>query len=279
VKLYVFCGEVKAMTLEAFIAQIEAILPPSTAMKGDRIGLQVQSGRIEFSSLFITMEITESVAHEAIARGAECILTFHPLLFVPTTAITEYDRVGRIVTLLVQHRIAVVVAHTNFDAFPRGTSTLFAEQLGLSVRSILVPDTLHAGFGIGVVCESNEAYALPVLVERITALTHAPVRYTEGIADTSIRRIVIVGGSGISFMDDALRVRADVFITADVKYHDFHRVHGRMALIDAGHYEMESFVVQGLLAVVRQMQEQPASVMLAQTIPNPVRYGSAQFSE
>ncbi len=259
------------MQLDCFVQTLSTILPPATAMKGDRIGLQLQSGRTEFSTLFITMDLTEEVAREAIACGAECILTFHPLLFSPLTTLTEEDRVGRIATMLVQHRIAVVVAHTNFDAFPRGTSTLLAEALGLTVQTFLVPDGGCTGFGMGVVCEMTEGLSLDELLQRIADVTHAPLRFTEG-KNAMLYRIAIVGGSGMSLVDAALSAKADVFITADVKYHDFHRVRGTMALIDPGHYEMEQFVARGLQEVVQKMPNQPERIVLSKTLPNPVRY-------
>lgn len=90
-----------------------------------------------------------------------------------------------------------------------------------------------------------------------------------------IRRVAIVGGSGASFIDDALAANVDAFITADLKYHDFHRTEGLLTLIDAGHYEMEQFVPIGLAALVEEIAEkenEALTVMRSQTVPNPILY-------
>ncbi|HET7153468.1 MAG TPA: Nif3-like dinuclear metal center hexameric protein, partial [Candidatus Kapabacteria bacterium] len=68
---------------------------------------------------------------------------------------------------------------------------------------------------------------------------------------TKIKRVAVVGGSGGSFLSDAIRSGADAFVTGDVRYHTFRAAEGRIALIDAGHAETERFVADGLTAVVR----------------------------
>ncbi|MBL7990788.1 MAG: Nif3-like dinuclear metal center hexameric protein [Candidatus Kapabacteria bacterium] len=262
------------MNLHTLVQSLEHRLPPATAMKGDRIGLQLQSGRSEISSVLITMELTDAVAKEALERGADCIVAFHPLIFAPLTAITDSERVGRICTTLIANRIALVIAHTNFDAFPKGTSTLFGERLGLKVERPLVPNALHNGFGMGIEASLHTPEMIMDFVARLYSVTNAPVRWNTG-KSAMIRRVAIVGGSGASFIDDALAANVDAFITADLKYHDFHRTEGLLTLIDAGHYEMEQFVPIGLAALVEEIAEkenEALTVMRSQTVPNPILY-------
>jgi dinuclear metal center YbgI/SA1388 family protein len=262
------------MNLHLFVQSLESRLPPSVAMKGDRIGLQLQSGRTEISSVFVTMELTESIAEEAVECGADCIVSFHPLIFAPLVAITDSERVGRICTRLISAGIALIVAHTNFDAFPKGTSALLAERLGVRIEKPLVPDAQHEGFGMGIVGSLNAPEAITDFVARLHAVTSAPLRYTPGSA-SNLQRIAIVGGSGASFIDAALAAGVDAFITADIKYHDFHRTKGVMMLIDAGHYEMEQFVPLGLAALAKaiaQEHEQNLRVVRSSRVPNPILY-------
>ncbi len=49
------------------------------------------------------------------------------------------------------------------------------------------------------------------------------------------------GGSGSSFIRMAFAAGADIFITGDVKYHDFFSVDNQMIIADIGHFEGESF--------------------------------------
>jgi dinuclear metal center YbgI/SA1388 family protein len=274
------------MYLKNFVLALESVLPPSSAMKGDRIGLQLQSGRTEISSVLISMELTDAVAEEAVLRGADCILAFHPLIFVPITSLTETERVGRICTKLIASGIALVIAHTNFDAHPHGTSTILSEKLGFRRESVLAADATNEGFGMGIVAFLDAPEPLEHVVERVRNCTHSPVRYNVG-KPAMVRRVAIVGGSGASFIDDALRADVDAFITADLKYHDFHRTQGIMALIDPGHYEMEQFVSLGLERIVQDIVEHiyqridkhivhetapTLTITRSRIVPNPVRY-------
>ncbi len=261
------------MNLFQFVRAIEEVLPPDAAMEGDRIGLQLQSGRDDIASVLVTMEVTDDVVQEAIDLGCDCIVAFHPLIFAPLTSLCETDRVGRLCSRLIRSGIALVVAHTNFDAFPRGTSTLLAERLGLLVGGRLVDNPGRPGFGMGVIASPESALAPQELLECIAGVCRSPLRYTAG-ASKSITRIAIVGGSGASFIGKALAAQVDAFITADVKYHDFHRVRGALWLIDPGHYEMEQFVAEGLFALVHSIANSGgiSAVRRSQVLPNPVQY-------
>jgi dinuclear metal center YbgI/SA1388 family protein len=266
------------MVLHELVTRIAEVLPPETAMKGDRIGLQIESGRTQISTVLVTMEVTDAVVQEAVERGAECIVAFHPLIFAPLTALVAQERVGRLCARLIKHDIALVVAHTNFDAFPDGTSTLFARHLGFEVEGVLVPDATargkERGFGMGIVAQTAEPMPADVFVAHVHGRSHAPVRHNYGKAEI-VRRVAIVGGSGASFIDQAVAANADVFITADVKYHDFHRTEGIMMLIDPGHYEMEQFVPLGLASLLQGIAAatgEHLTIMRSHVVPNPVRY-------
>ncbi|MCS6809083.1 MAG: Nif3-like dinuclear metal center hexameric protein [Bacteroidota bacterium] len=257
-----------------FVQSLERYLPPDTAMKGDRIGLQLQSGRTDISSVLVTMELTEEIAEEAIRTGSDCIVAFHPLIFTPVTSLTQSDRVGRICTLLIAHKIALVIAHTNFDAFPRGTSALLAERLGVRIERQLIENAQHPGFGIGVVGILDTPQPVEDFIAHLHTISCAPIRYTLG-RSTLLHRIAVVGGSGASFFDAACAAGVDAYITADIKYHDFHRARGHLTLIDAGHYETEQFVSIGLASLVEHIaaeHQQLLTVRRSTIVPNPIRY-------
>ena len=56
-----------------------------------------------------------------------------------------------------------------------------------------------------------------------------------------VRRIAVCGGSGASFIRTAIAAKADAYITADIKYHDWFLAEGKILLLDIGHYESEQF--------------------------------------
>ncbi|MBE0557644.1 MAG: Nif3-like dinuclear metal center hexameric protein, partial [Proteobacteria bacterium] len=76
------------------------------------------------------------------------------------------------------------------------------------------------------------------------------VRFT-GDATMRIQRIALCGGSGSLLLEIAIGAGADAFLTADVRYHTFHEATGRIALIDAGHYETEHVILRPLAQRLR----------------------------
>ncbi len=260
------------MKISDILSTIEKLLPKSTSIEGDRIGLQVQSGRSEVSHILVTMELSDEVIAEAIDLSVDCIISFHPLIYRPLTEIVDIERVGRLVSKLIKHDIAFISVHTTFDAHSEGTSKIIADLLGLRVLSFLIPSPNSSNSGIGVICEAQQPMNAVELVKLISEKLFAPVKYTSGAKNTNITKIGIVGGSGSSFLKEALDANLDAFITADVTYHSFHSVKGKMLLIDPGHYEMEQFVSYGIAKLIKNNIDNSVKISVSSVNTNPVSY-------
>jgi dinuclear metal center YbgI/SA1388 family protein len=61
------------------------------------------------------------------------------------------------------------------------------------------------------------------------------------LREKPIHKVAVCGGSGASLISRAAKEKADIYITGDVKYHDFGLGGGSMVIADAGHYETEHF--------------------------------------
>jgi dinuclear metal center YbgI/SA1388 family protein len=262
------------MQIEKLLETINAILPPTTAMKGDNIGLQLQSGKQDIKKVLLTMEVNDDVACEAIQEKCDCIITFHPLIFHPLKHIDSSDRVGRLVTKLIQNSIVLIASHTAFDAYSEGTSKILAEKLELEVVDFLVPDESIENFGMGVIAVSKNGMTEEELLEKVQRICYSPLRFNHGKDRRRIKKIAIVGGSGSSFISDARRAGVDAFITADITYHRFHEVNGEMMLIDPGHYEMEQFVGHGMLRMFEEKckGEELPEFLISKKCTNPIKY-------
>jgi GTP cyclohydrolase I len=261
------------MTIGSILKLIERYFPAGTAMEKDRIGLQVQSGNDEVRKILITLELDDHVIDEATQKNCDCIITFHPLIFFPLTAIHDTNRVGYLVQKLIKNNISLISIHTNFDSYINGTSTILAERLGLNVTGFLVPDSNYDNYGMGVIADPETPLLPEQVLGKVQSVCNSPIRYTPGRSD-KINKIAIVGGSGTSFINEALASGADCFITADVSYHIFHELKGKMMLIDPGHYEMEQFVPLGLLEFFKDHmdKEQFDFICNSQSYTNPVIY-------
>lgn len=267
------------MLLKDLLDRIESILPAKSAMEGDRIGLQVQSGRQSVSNILITMEITDEVLEEAVKIGCDCIISFHPLIYRPIIELNEIERVGRLVTGLIKHSIAFISVHTTFDTFIEGTSKIIADRLDLNFERFLIPDKIYPNCGMGVIARANTPLSENDLLYLVSERLFAPVKYTSGSKKEGIERIAIVGGSGTSFINDALNAGVDAFITADATYHIFHSVRNQIMLIDPGHYEMEQFVALGIAKVIKNIIDDDVLINLSAVRSNPVSYFGTNFEK
>lgn len=127
--------------------------------------------------------------------------------------------------------------------------------------------TLGAGL-IGELAEPvEEAVFLAQLANRFGArqVRHSP------LLGRPIRRVALCGGAGSFLIPNALSAGADLFITADLKYHDFFLADGRMILVDIGHFESEQFTIE-LLADHLAEKFHNFAVLKTSINTNPVNY-------
>jgi dinuclear metal center YbgI/SA1388 family protein len=73
-----------------------------------------------------------------------------------------------------------------------------------------------------------------------------------GDTERKISRVAVCGGSGSSFITNAIAANADAYITGDVKYHDFHLADGKMLIIDIGHFESEHFIKEIIFSELKE---------------------------
>jgi len=86
-----------------------------------------------------------------------------------------------------------------------------------------------------------------------------------------IKKVALCGGAGIFLLGDAKRSGADIFITSDVKYHEFFDADGKLVLADIGHYESEFFTKELLMDILSQKFSNIA-LYLSNVVTNPISY-------
>jgi len=75
------------------------------------------------------------------------------------------------------------------------------------------------------------------------------VRHTK-LTGRKIKKIAVCGGSGSFLIGEALRLDADIYLTGDIKYHEFFDAEGKMVIADIGHYESEQFAKDLIYSVL-----------------------------
>ncbi|MBC8154306.1 MAG: Nif3-like dinuclear metal center hexameric protein [Bacteroidetes bacterium] len=341
----------------------------------DNSGLLVGDSNTEITGILVTLDATEAVVDEAIAKGCNVVVAHHPIIFKGLKKLTGRNYVERTVIKAIKNDVALYAAHTNLDNIAGGVNFRIAERLELQHVQILAPsaqtltklitfvpiadtqrvlDALHkAGAGqIGQYSHASfrvegmgayqaEAGANPTLGQIgtyhqepehrievilptqqqgpiIAALRQAhpyeevaydliplnnpnqevgagavgnlpePMTETEFFThlktqlkvtlirhtprlNRPVRRIAVCGGVGSFLFGDAIRAGADVFVTADYKYHEFFDAEGRIVIADINHYESEQFTKQLIQERLSENFDNFA-VILSETVTNPVQY-------
>lgn len=249
---------------------LEESLPLAWQESYDNAGLVVGNPEAEVSTILIALDVTEEVVEEAIEVGAQMVVTHHPIIFRPIKRLTGENSQQRTIAKAIAAGIALYAAHTNLDSAPsEGISHHLARLLGLQEEGLLEPSA-NEGVGLGVVgtlphpAKPEEFLAL--IKERlgVAALRHSPVRIE------SIRRVAICSGAGGSLTEAAEKAGADLYLSAEFKYHDFVDA-DRMILVDAGHFETEICAIDILFEILSKKLSNFALRKSMRT-KNPVRY-------
>ena len=253
------------------IAQlIEQSLPLGWQESYDNAGLAVGNPEAEVTTILVALDATEEVVEEAIAVGAQMVVTHHPIIFRPIKQLSWANRQQRTIAKAIAGGVALYAAHTNLDSAPAvGISHLLATKLGIEEEGLLEP-SVEQGVGIGIVGRLVEPMAAEEFLAkvkstlRIEALRHSTLR------TQSIQRVAICSGSGGGLIEAAERLGADAYIAADFKYHDFVDA-DRMILVDVGHFESEICAIDILFELLSKKMSNFAVRKSAHST-NPVRY-------
>jgi len=96
------------------------------------------------------------------------------------------------------------------------------------------------------------------------------LRYTN-LLDKPIKRVAVCGGAGSFLLGAAKGVKADIFVTADYKYHEFFDADNQLVIADIGHYESEQYTIELFAEIIRKKFANFA-VYLTGINTNPVNY-------
>ena len=221
------------MLLREIINSIESVAPRSAQEEWDNSGMQVGDTGRDVSSVLLTTDITEDVVREAVALGCQLIISHHPLLFHGLKQVCGQSAQARVVELAIKHDIAIYSAHTNLDSVVGGINTRLAERLGMSDCRLLTES------GLGAIGKLPQSMLYADFIGHICEVLDCTyIRYTCPAKET-IQTVALCGGSGAEFIEEAIAQGADVYLTADVKYHEFQDADGRIGLIDIDHWISE----------------------------------------
>jgi dinuclear metal center YbgI/SA1388 family protein len=118
-------------TIAAVVGFLERAAPPALAADWDNVGLLLGESTAEARRIMTCLTVTPDSAAEAVADGADLIITHHPILFRSVKKLTDATAEGRMLLALARANVAVYSPHTAFDDADGGINDLLARRLGL----------------------------------------------------------------------------------------------------------------------------------------------------
>jgi dinuclear metal center YbgI/SA1388 family protein len=125
--------------------------------------------------------------------------------------------------------------------------------------------------GSGVIGELAEPVEEKKFLQKLKEVFGLQVLRHTALSGKTISKVALCGGAGSFLTAKALSAGANVYVTADMKYHEFFDANGRMLIADIGHYESEQFTIN-LLQEILEKKFPTFAVLKTGVETNPVKY-------
>ncbi len=142
------------------------------------------------------------------------------------------------------------------------------EEIAYDIVSL---ENSHQNIGMGMIGELKEEmdeinfFKTLKKTMNITCIRHSK------LLGKPIKKVAVLGGSGSFAIGNAIQANADVYITADIKYHEFYKAENKLVIADIGHYESEQFT-KNLLVEFLTKKMPNFAVVLSKKNTNPIYY-------
>ncbi|MEP7196884.1 MAG: Nif3-like dinuclear metal center hexameric protein [Saprospiraceae bacterium] len=238
--------------IQEVCAFLEQIAPLNLQESYDNAGLITGHPDWDIKSVLISLDATEAVIDEAISIGANLVISHHPIVFRGLKTFNGNHYVDRAIIKVIKNDIALYAIHTNLDnVLNNGVNQKIAEKIGLINCHILSPKSLESELiGAGLFGSLQNELSLEDLLKQLKIkMNTGSIKHTVTLGN-KIQTVALCGGSGSFLIPQAIAKKADVFITADLKYHEFFEANDKIVLIDIGHYESEQFTIDLLFGLI-----------------------------
>lgn len=225
------------MNIKELFMALDDCVPESMATDWDKSGPQIVFPEQEVTRILTTLEVLPRVVEEAISKDCQVILSHHPLFFTRFGCLDMGKPKDIMILNVLDHRISVYSAHTNYDIASGGTTDYLAKQL-----SLLKVHEIPGSDGFAKAGILPRKMRLDEFVEYTCEATDTPVSDVRfvGNSDSPVLKVGICAGAGSEFAFAAVKDRCDVFLTGDLKYHLAQDcVLTGINLVDIGHYHSE----------------------------------------
>lgn len=264
-----------SVSIHDLLASLDLLAPFSLAENWDNVGLLVGSPDAAITSILLGLDPSLRLLDEAISQGANTIITHHPLIFHPLTAVITDTPVGIFLEKALAHTINIISCHTNLDNAAGGTSDALALALGLTGLTPLRPGAIEAT-GTGRIGLFDPPLTGAAFMDRLFQTLQLATIQVAGTIPEQVKSVALCGGSGSDLAATARARGADLYLSAEIKHST-----GRWAeecgfcVIDGTHYGTEQPVMPLLHARLQALvatNNWPLEIFLTQTEQPPFSY-------
>ncbi len=227
------------MTVKELYANFSERIPEELRESWDNDGIMCcPDGTAEVYRALVALDVTEEIVDYAIERSFDLIVSHHPLIFKPLSAIDEENHIARKIIKLLGSGISVFSFHTRADKLVGGVNDRLADLLGMF-------DTQPFGEGdLGRIGTIDEPMELQDFAYRVKQLTGSDaVRYVDGYND--VHTVAVVGGDGKGYVKAAIEAGADTYVSGRIGYNVMEEASEMgINLIEAGHFFTEQHITE-----------------------------------
>ncbi|XP_065346796.1 NIF3-like protein 1 isoform X1 [Cloeon dipterum] len=267
------------LLLREVVQRLEGFAPLWLAESWDNVGLLLETTRSlaeRVKEVLLTNDLTEEVASEAVSRGVQLIISYHPPLFRPFKTITQDQWKSRIITLCMENNISIYSPHTCFDSLDGGVNDWLSSFFGVLKPDFLrcycdyifsftdfeskrpiIPAKAPAGVetslnlaacGAGRVLQLKSKITIEDAIQIVKSklqLQHVHLALAKGAKKSScVSTVALCAGSGSSVLSGVL---ADLLLTGEMSHHEvLDAVHNGKSVILTWHSNSERGYLRSL---------------------------------
>ncbi len=264
------------MIINEIIDYLHSIAPNQFQEEYDNAGLIVGDKNAEVTNVLISLDVTEEIVAEAQALNCNLIVSHHPIVFKGLKRFNGSNYVERTVIKAIKSDIALFAIHTNLDnVYQHGVNQMIASKIGLKNTKILKPkkEISHNGenIGAGMIGELDQDFEpIQFLHHLKKSMALKTLKHTK-LLEKPIRKVALCGGSGMFLLQESINQDADIYISADFKYHEYFDANDEIIIADIGHFESEQYTIQLIHKLISQKFRNFAS-HCTKINTNPINY-------
>ncbi|MBW2660240.1 MAG: Nif3-like dinuclear metal center hexameric protein, partial [Deltaproteobacteria bacterium] len=244
-----------APRIKDIVNSLDQEAPFSLAESWDNVGLLIGNPDQEVTSVLIGLDPTHSLIDEALASGANTVITHHPVIFKPLASINTADPGGKLLEKALVNKIAIISCHTNLDSAVDGVSDILASMLGLTELSPLLPasEKHSPGTGLGRIGKFSAPVPAKTFLKNVLELLDLNSVQIAGKIPETIQTVAVCGGSGSDLATESLARGADIYLSAEIKHNTaIWAIENNFCVIDGTHFATEQLSVSLLADKLNQ---------------------------